>query len=708
MQTNETMIPPKMVAEFDRAAGRSLRALAGRLRLYLLVTGLGALLPLVVALAGGQLIIDWTFRLPTDMRAALSAAMFLAAALATWRWLVRPVAVSMPQDQMALIVERRFPQLRDRLISAVQFARMTECEATASAGPARDRPVDWGDGRARSLMCAVIRQAQQDLKHLDLGNALNHRRAVRRSGMTLGTLAIVGAAMIIAPATMRTWFRRNVLLADDAWPQRTRLILENLRDGVLRHPRGDELDVIVSVADGYTVPREVSLEYEYESGREGTEQMASVGQRQFVARFPPVNEPLALRASGGDDQTDWVQVRLVDRPRITQATVRVAPPRYARVEPYALPAGRTVVELLLGSRMTIDFKTNKPVAKAVLRDDRSRRQSDAGPPTTQRATATRPEHDPAEGLMRIADRQWRATIEPPGSAVYFFDLADEQGLHNSRPARFSVRVRADQAPRVQMKLPGVGEMVVPEAVIPVDTEFTDRFGLASARLVYETGAESPTPRQVELSDFRPNVKRFSTHLDWPLSSLAIQPGDRLTLFAEATDFDDVSGPNVGRSTTAVLRVVTREELLAELARREQEHREEFERIIRDQEKLRGDLLTVLDRAAGQDMTVEQKRELADSERQQRLLANRADAVRMHFEQILAEMEMNQLANVVVRQRIGQGVVEALGHLVKRQVPEAADRLDRFRKDQSQRDRDQIDPDQVALLEAMRAVLAHIC
>lgn len=199
-------------------------------------------------------------------------------------------------------------------------------------------------------------------------------------------------------------------------------------------------------------------------------------------------------------------------------------------------------------------------------------------------------------------------------------------------------------------------------------------------------------------------------MDLPVASLPVIAGDRVTVFARASDLDDVSGPNVASATAVTLRVVTRDELLAELARREQEYRRDFERAVDAQDQLRRRLLTALDRLNRGDDRERSLAELAAAQRRQRRIAGQVNAIRQQFEQLLTRMQVNRLDTDVVRQRLGEGVIAPLTRLAKRDLPAAADALGRVARpapDGMPGLASRIDPQQVELLATMQAALANM-
>jgi hypothetical protein len=280
-----------------------------------------------------------------------------------------------------------------------------------------------------------------------------------------------------------------------------------------------------------------------------------------------------------------------------------------------------------------------------------------------------------------------------------------------------------------MKLIGVGEMITPEARLPIELEFSDAYGLATAELMYHvwhglTTRESrslktgDTPAElheelIPLPTFKPLLTNFIAELSWPVSAAvgptfqSVKPQDRLTLSARASDFDTVSGPNHARSPDWILRVVTRDELLAELARREQEYRMDFGRLIDHQEQLRGQLLTVFGRHRDSDRPGTLSTSLAPLERRQRNIAGSVNVVRQQFEQIWAELQVNQLDDSDARERLVQGIIAPLTRLAKRDLIAAADALRRWARDGSAEAGSLVDPQQAAVLAQMREVLAFM-
>jgi len=654
----------------DPLIGRRLRAVVARLRGYVLIEGLAWTCGFLLAAAAAQFLFDYGTRgLRWSIRAALLGmilAFFLGIA---WRRLIRPLRVRIDAADVANLVERRFPHLSSALISAVRFSR-------GEAGPR--------DTNSPTLITAVVDRAATVAAGTNFNSVLDARRAKWSAAAVAGVVLAAAALAWTRPHLAELWFARNVLLRDTPWPKQTHLTVELRGDEVIG-ARGDDL-VIEAFADGVQ-PSEVEFFYETAGGQRGRENMVTVGSPgsyRYRYTFKNAQEDFAFHLRGGDDQTDVFRARLVDRPQVTHSTVRVAPPAYAGLGPFVLAEDQRAVQMLPGSAVTISIETNKPVVGAELVVG----------------------NDPVATADRDGDG-YTVTISPRESQTCHFHLVDDLGFDNREPVRFALRVVKDEAPRVRLKVDGAGEMITPQAVLPVEVEFADTYGLATADLFYRLTHEDMREDGIPFQGFEPGAKTFATSLSWAVAEGSAVPGDRLSLLAASRDFDDVSGPNAAESPQMIFRIVTPDELLAELARREQEFRMDFERLIDAQEQLRGRLLTLMGPAAPAAGSPEFTSAVSDLERRQRSLAQSVSVVRQQIEQVLAELRINQLSGKDVEERLGVRIAEPLGRLVTREFPAAADMIRRWSREAATEVAGRIDQHQVAILSQMREILANM-
>ncbi len=657
------------ISTLDASVMVRLRSVASRLRGYVLIEGITRVVGFLVMAAGVQLLIDFGTRgLRWSMRAAILGLIVLTSLWLFRRLVVTPLRHRFSLAEVANLIERRYPELSSLLISAVRFA-------AGEVGPPETNSV--------ALVNSVIARAGVEARTIDFTTVLNPRRARWAAMVLAAAIAVCVGATAAAPEMTALWFGRNVLLQNIEWPKHTHLIVE-LDGDELVGARGDDLAVHAR-AEGVQ-PRAVEIVWETVSGKRARETMVTVGSEgsyRYRYTFKNAQEDFVFHLEGGDDRTPDVQAHLLERPQVTHSELRIEPPVYSRLDAMTLGNGRQrAARILVGSHVTIRIETNKPVARATLM---------AGREIVAEA---------------VRDGEHLAvTLTPHETHTYHFALLDEVGLENRRPVRFSLRVITDEPPRAHLKLSGVGNMITPDAVLPIEVEFYDTYGLATAELIIQLLREDTDEISIPLPTFKPHVTRFVATLDWPVVMEGLIPGDTLTLMARATDFDNVSGPNLAQSPEATLRVVTRDELLAELARREQEYRADLERLIDSQEQLRSGLLTVVGRFQRASSVDTLAVDLAPLERRQRNITGAVNVIHQQFERILGELRVNQLDTLDECERLGNGIIEPLTRLAKRDLVAAADMIRQWSRKGSAQKASLIDPQQVAILSQMRTVLA---
>jgi len=654
----------------DASVSGRLRRVANRLRLYVFFEGVGWVAGFMLTGAILQFVLDYSTRgLQWSMRATLLALIVAIAVWLIWRRIVRPLRLSLGQAEIANLVERRHPQLASALISAVRF----------SAGE-----VGLPGSNSPSLMAAVVSRVRADVDSLDFDSVLDPRRARGAGLFLIAMLAGCVVTTVVWPEVTGLWFSRNVLLQDVEWPKRTRLVVEV--DGEeLVGARGDDL-VIQAHAEGVQ-PRTVEIVYRTVSGRRGREPMVTIGRKgayRYRYTFKGASEDFSFHLEGGDDRTNSYRARLLERPRVVRSEMHITPPAYTGLDVLTLSDGQRAAQVLPGSEVAIRVETNKPVTQATLMAGRET-IGDANP-------------DGAGATVAFA---------PTETHTYHFALVDGVDLENRRPVRFSLRVVADEPPRVRMKLPGVGDMITAGAVLPIELEYADTYGLARTGLFYQTSQEDAEEIRIPIPDFGARSKMVKTELFWPVASADLMAGETIVLRARAADLDDVSGPNVAQSADASLRVVTPEELLSELARREQEFRMDFERLVDSQESLRSGLLTVIGQSQRGSTHESLASSLAPLERRQRNIAGSMSVIHQQFKQILSELEINQLDTLDEQSRLGEGVVAPLAQLVRRDLVVAADTIRQWSRSGGPEMGSLIDPQQVAVLSQMREVLSKM-
>ncbi len=614
------------VAPYEIPASISdrLRTLRGHITLWFLIDGLARVLLAALAIFAVDLLLDWTFRLDRTQRGVVWVLMFGVIAAVAWRKLLLPLTTTIGDDALLLEVERKHKDVGESIISAAQFSRISDFESL---------------GLSRSMVDATISHGVEEAGRIQFSDILNGRRYVTNV-LLLGAaiLLVLGLGVGVAMGgPLQIWFNRNLLLGDARWPQQTYLEIVGVKNGVVTLPRGENWTQLVRVTDDSTIPDSVFIDFFPSRGRP-SQSMKKLANNDFEVAFTNVIEEFQFRARGGDAVTDLVQVQLVEPPAVSKLTLTVTPPKYAGSAKEELPVGKGPYFILKGSSLSIAGVANKPLSKAELVVEPTAQGTEVVTPTRTELSLTG--KDQFSGALPTAQL---------AAGKYVIELTDEGGLTSKRPLSFAVSLKTDREPRfAAARLEGVSGMVVPQARVPYAAKASDDFAITKIRLGHRWRGETSDSGDAGFSDPESLAGKLPAQaIDvadaFELKNLNLQPGSSITLFLEATDNDDVSGPNMGKSPDFLLRVVTEEQLRTDLLRREKEQRQEFERLLKNQEDLIVDVSALAAEAgANADFTDEQRLTLMALQKRQNLVATNTTGVANVLDAIMTEVLNNRL------------------------------------------------------------------
>jgi hypothetical protein len=282
---------------------------------------------------------------------------------------------------------------------------------------------------------------------------------------------------------------------------------------------------------------------------------------------------------------------------------------------------------------------------------------------------------------------------------------DPTGISAQAASRYFIGVVRDQVPETTMRLSGIGSAITPIARLPVTTTATDDYGIESVQIVMNSRGKKPTESDQEpLSQthvLTPELDRQGqAELTIDLREMAdrevwksIQPGDTLTMNTMAKDRFDLSSPHVSNGELTRLQVVTPEELLATLERRELEFRSRLEQAIDETKRLRQSLTGVDSDAAelgksddegnsddggeqgdvGEQDAMKSRQRLQLRIRQAELQAAKTTeelaGIVSGIEDLLLEMVNNRIDSVDRRERLETGVHDPLEAIVNEPFPQ---------------------------------------
>ncbi|MCC9604449.1 hypothetical protein LOC68_27985 [Blastopirellula sp. JC732] len=588
------MTTPKPKPEVPADLRELLSSLRRRIRLYVFLEGLALLIVWLAVTYWIGLAVDYlpvTFgasEMPRGARIVCLVAIYGVSAYIFYRWILVRLLTRMSDTSMAILIERRYPEFHESLLTAIESP--VEEELT---------DVAFREGMIRRS----VSQAVESSRQVKLNEIFNPWPLTRNIVLAILLLISIGVFAFTSFDSFQIWGRRLYLLSDEAWPRLARIevvgvevtrpagaadgvtaaeVVETIpfKDGVATVARGTSPKLLVRAkADAQVVPTYCTIVYETEDGARGSVAMQRVGtarsdyQRYIFQRKPlkSILSSISFDVIGYDHRVRDLRIEAVDSPTILTMQVDAAPPAYTNLLPRVEELTASS-ELPVGSQYKLVAKTNKPIVRVEIANlrEQSNRQMTLAEPASQFELEFPP----------LADD---LSLE--------LTLIDSDGIYSENPFRVQIAANVDQAPNVNLQLAGIGTAITPEARIPLNGTVTDDYETKDVWLDVQPGDGDVTPFAIKPS----NKGELSYVLDLKETEGApkLEAGAQLSLLLKATDLHDLTGgPNIGASTRYPLDVVTPSKLLSLLEARELGLRRRFEQILQETQQLREEFVRV--------------------------------------------------------------------------------------------------------------------
>lgn len=602
-----------------------LSSLRGRVRRYIVADSLLALLAVLLSAFWIGLLVDFLpvrlggTEMPRSARTVLLLVVGIALVVLIARLLIGRLRRPLPDDSLALLVERHHPELGGRLVTAVQL----------------NREHRQGDSHSPALLQQVHAEAARAVGGVDSNRIFRWRPLWKKVGLVVPLALATAGFAAFSPSAFGRAASRLLLLTDAPWPRQARLEMVGIelpaitadesdpqppkliefRDRVARLPRGSSGTLrIAAAAEKAIVPEVCTAYFTTAGGIQGQANLRRVGrvvdgEQTFVLDGPPLaglSETVTLSIRGLDARLDDFRIEAVEPPALSKLTVVTTDPTYLR----PLPSGDTEpasstrridyqagLRVREGSDTILTAKSSVPLGKVDARMLVAGNPVDA-PPVTLSA-------DGSEFSVAIEDFRRPATI--------IVVPEDREGISAQVPYRYFLGVVADEKPEVEMRLRGIGTAVTPNARIPLQGRAEDDYEIANALVTLSSVATTLAAAAVEPAEGEevaaapaPSVPlpietgrdgEFEMLVDLrelaaaqPPAFPAVEPGAAINLLAEASDRYDLDG-QTHRSASQLYRleIVTPENLLALLERRELALRARLEQTIEETRLMRDSL-----------------------------------------------------------------------------------------------------------------------
>jgi hypothetical protein len=630
-----------------------LTQLHSRIRRYVFLEGAALILAVLGGLFWLSLAVDHAWfqisrlELPRWFRASFDIVVVGLVAFLLLSWIGLRLLRSYRTKALALVLERRFPELDDRLVTAVELAEAGSADQGKLAVAMAGRTID---------------EAVKATRQLDLASVFDRGPLQRALVAAAVAIASIGGLSVASNSTLQIWKDSFIDLDAEYWRRETGLVIRviaqpgdivrEFNDQFYKHARGADLTIQIDVEEGRKAPERVQLKYRLANGRgQGTVLCSRVGDSTFRHSLAALLDDVEFYIYGGDfvNRTPY-RVHIVEPPQLEQVELACFYPAYTRMQnPEStnenplrdlVPVRGTQVELPNETEFLLNATCNKALTKVrmqfggyELTFGRSTNGTDASARLVHRSEEDEVLENrdiPAEEFGKWVSKDGTHISVPFVLTAYETDAAitranelmtdvgkpfvlapdtnlriyleDSDGILTAEPSRIQVGGIVDESPIVETSLRGIGTSITRKASIPVLGRLIDDYGLASAQFEFKVDA-------TEEADLRPFENALSTHKDgssrrefeldrdgdeeferFNVLPLDLSLGQKLVLSVVATDKDNLNGPHRSRGERYAFKVVSNEELQSVLYQRELNLRAQFERVITETKQTQQDLI----------------------------------------------------------------------------------------------------------------------
>jgi len=231
-------------------------------------------------------------------------------------------------------------------------------------------------------------------------------------------------------------------------------------------------------------------------------------------------------------------------PQLEKAFVQVTPPAYTQLKTEEKPYAFKSLSVLKGSQVRFRLQSNRPLREGAL-------EVTVGDTSPLRLA-----------LAKNADQEVSGAFEVADSARLRFSLVDAAGNPSAETWEGALTATYDLPPEIRIVTPEQDCFAALDLKIEARLEATDDYGLKQVRIHRALNGIYSAPRVVSYTNL---VRSASETVPFDFSRLGVQPGDVITLFAEAMDTAPES--HLARSQTVNITLISVEDYNAFLLSR---------------------------------------------------------------------------------------------------------------------------------------------
>lgn len=476
---------------------------------------------------------------PTWARLAFTVAGTVTAAWCGWYWAQRWVMRRRNNRDLALLVQKHFPRLGDRLLGTVELA---EDETL---------PPDTSPALCR----AAMRQVAEEASRLDFTRAVPSRRP-RQLAIAMGVLAVVAVtAWVLMPSAGRNAFARWF----KPWSNIERYTFTKLS--------GLPDKLVVPYGENFQLKAQLDPSSEWRpdvaAARVGRQPVIQTNRQDdaFPFEIPGQTKPDNLAVAAGDAR-ESIAIEPAHRPDLMALNVEVSLPEYLQYPPQTADGRQGSVDVLAGSSLTFRGRVSRELEQATLTTGETQK-------------------------LRVEGRDFVSALVPVSTnlGAVTFGWRDVLGLDAPTAFVLKIGLRTDEKPFVECRNLSRVTVILENELLNLDVFAEDDFGVKDIGIAWKgeslEGKEAPSATVV-LQQGKQQDRQLTAETAFSPVALGLTP-QKVVLRAQARDF--LPGREPSESIDYTIHIMSLAEHAASIERKLDALQSKLESLTRTEENL---------------------------------------------------------------------------------------------------------------------------
>ncbi|KAA3663022.1 MAG: hypothetical protein DWQ10_01105, partial [Calditrichaeota bacterium] len=503
-------------------------------------------------------------------------------------------------EQAALEIGQAFNSIKDELSNSVQLLHDPQ-------------------NKSNPFALAAFKRILARTKDLNFKGIISYRFLKKSISMNM---AVVALAAILVPSFSQSYFEAVHILLQPHHIPTSQVIKFEVSPGDDRIARGESLEIFVIVQGEFEEPPVLILNKSAGPSNRVTMTPGN-GAAHFRHSLENINTSFNYQIALEHAQSPTFYVDVIDLPEIREQQLYIHPPAYTLLPTDTLEKNIGDAAVFPGSLIAFVLMPNKKIVDAQV---------------------TFSSGDTLQMQKNASDYLGQLRIMKP--MTYSFLLEDEYGLGNRAPIEYTISLKEDLPPTVQIDTPGKDMDLDESMEIPLRILGEDDFGFSKLvlnyRLIKKSGLDTSGLQTKNLT-YKTHDGVLLSSTIWDLASVEVFPEDVVEYFVRLYDNDNVSGPKFADSKTYRLRLPSIQELFAESEATQDEAGSSIDEIYENSQEIQERMEDVLQNIRrNQEVKWEDEQVIKESISKQKEMLQELEQVKQDINEMMDTLDKNDM------------------------------------------------------------------